>query len=61
MFSLDSIITFLCSQLVSFFKFLQDTKISFAGLSISIFDAILSYFIVLLILRLFFGFSGGDD
>lgn len=61
MFSLDSFINFLYTQLVHFFQILQDTKISFGGLSISVFDAILSYFILFFILSIFFGFNGGGD
>lgn len=58
--NLDNIMGFIISEIGRFINFLQDTTISFAGLSISLFSAILGYVVLMVILSIFFDF-GGDE
>lgn len=56
----DTVVGAIISNILHFIDFLQNTKISFAGLSISLFNAILGYVVLMVILSLFFDF-GGDE
>lgn len=56
----DTVVGAIISNILKFIEFLQNTTITFAGLSISLFNAILGYVVLLVILSIFFDF-GGDE
>lgn len=58
--SFDTFIGVIISNILKFIELLQNTTISFAGLSISLFNAILGYVVLMVILSIFFDF-GGDE